>query len=146
MSKKFVVALLLIICANLISVSAQPEKMPAKTTAAVQPYLGCWSGGNTPPSVYQFTKTTIKTSVTRRNAFHYQEVFRDDEKKIFLLELKEKDKQNYLQKFLAIRFTGEEGIELKDYETREAFDRGEESGKLNVFKEDGCKDFQKFFR
>ena len=145
MSKKFVNLLLMIFCVGLIAVAAQTKK-PTKTAAVNQPYLGCWTGGNTPPSVYQFTRTTIKTSVTKRNVFHYKEVFRDEEKKIYLLELKEKDGQNYLDKYLAIRFTGEEGIELKDYETMEAFENGKEGGRLNVFKEDSCRGFSRFFR
>lgn len=145
MLKKLIALLLMIFCPGLIVASAQTKKA-TKTGVVNQPYLGCWTGGNTPPSVYRFTRTTIKSSVTRRNVFHYKEVFRDDEKRIYLLELKEKDKQNYFQKFLAVRFTGEESIELKDYETRQAFENGEESGKLNVFKEDGCRGFSRFFR
>ena len=143
MYRKFVTLLLVIFCVGSIAASAQTKKT---TRVNKQPYVGCWSGGNTPPSVYQFTRTTIKSSVTRKNVFRYKEVFRDEENKTYLLELREKDKQNYFQKFLAIRFVGEESVELKDYETMEAFKRGEESGKLNVFLEDDCKSMSSFFR
>lgn len=142
MLKKFIVLPVIIFCLGAVGAVAQAKKS-AKND---QPYVGCWTGGNTPPSVYQFTRTTIKTSVTRRNTFHYKEVSRDEEKKIYLLELKETDKQNYLQKFLAIRFIGAESVELTDYETRQAFETGEQSGKLNVFKEDSCQGFSRFFR
>ena len=143
MSGKIFNLLLIIVFSFAVGASAQTKKSPVKNN---QPYLGCWTGGNTPPTVYRFTATTIKTSITKRNSFRYKEVFRDEEKKIYLLELKETDKQNYLHKFLAIRFIGEESVELKDYETREAFERGEESGRLNVFKEESCRGFSRFFR
>lgn len=145
MLRKFINLLSIIFCLFTIAVSAQTgkAKMAKKNS---QPYIGCWSGGNAPPSIYQFTRNTIKTSVTHGKLFHYRQIFSDGERRVYLLELKEKDAQNYLQKFLAVKFTGNDSVELTDYETMQGFEQDRFVGRLNVFKEDDCQSLSNFFR
>jgi hypothetical protein len=123
---------------NKLSNQNQASSISQLMTKEKIKYLGCWSGGDNANTIYYFSDKTIKTSKSKGKVFHYKVVLGNSQLKSYLLELQEKDKNNYLQKYLEINFVADDQIEITLYESFNDFKNKKMIGDIILFK-DECK-------
>ena len=106
--------------------------------------IGCYSAGDRGLTLMRITKTFVQTSHGKQK-IPYKVISSNAETNVVLLELLEKDRSNFLQRFEAVSQESPFDLVERDYKSLADYKTGENGGRLG-FARDRCSTIVKLLR